>query len=261
MKRWRKDAKSGSLRDNDGLLFDEDPNSSMTKRYNSLCRILYRIAERAAENMDAFTIMVGQSDQLIEQVERILQTKLLEKPSLNNALKGQLQNPTEIQIPHDDNSEALKVNCKKRKEAVVRRRQPVGLEVNKRDKMNKGQVEDCNVEARDLEAPLSTTDVIPQISSSNQFITPSHFMQGPYVTGHQFGLTTAQGFHVMNQFGQDSASVLQQTFPGSSHLNQSTVPAYTTAEMHALQFVGTNPQLDHQGSDQAQCNIPVWDFL
>ncbi|XP_028557014.1 protein FAR1-RELATED SEQUENCE 5 [Dendrobium catenatum] len=211
LKRWRKDAKSGSLRDNQGLVLEEDPNSTMTKRYNSLCRILYRIAERAAENMDTFTVMAGQSDQLIEQVERILQTKLLEKPPLNNALKVQAQNPAEIQISLDDNSEALKVNCKKRKEAVVRRRQQAGLQVNKRHKLNKGQAEECNDAARDLEPPLSTTDVIPQISSSNQFIAQSHFMQGPYVTSHHFGLATAQGFHAMTQFGQDSASVLQQT--------------------------------------------------
>lgn len=43
---------------------------------------------------------------------------------------------------------------------------------------------------------------------------------------------------------------------------QSTVPGYPTPpEMHPLQFVGSNPQLDHQGSDQGHCNIPVWDFL
>ncbi|KAK8921611.1 Protein FAR1-RELATED SEQUENCE 5 [Platanthera zijinensis] len=264
LKRWRKDAKTGSLRDNPGLLLDEDPKLSIAKRYNSLCRVLYRIAEQAAENMDAFTLIVGQSDQLIEHVERMLQTKLLDKPPLSHALKGQIQNPTESQIScGENNSKALKVNSKKRKEAVACRQQ-VGLDVNKRHKLNKGKTVECNVSARDLELPLASTDVIPQMrSSSNQLIAPSHFIQGPYATGHQFGLSTAQGFHSMTQYGQDSASsILQQPFHGSSHLNRSTVPGYPTPqEMHPLQFVGSNPQLDHQGSDQGHCNIPVWDFL
>ncbi|KAG0446976.1 hypothetical protein HPP92_028548 [Vanilla planifolia] len=248
LKRWRKDAKVGSTRENQVLVHDEDSKSSITSRYKSLCRILYRIAERAAENIDSFTLLVGQSDQLIEQVERALQTKLLEKPPLSNALKGQLHNPVETKISSDDNnSDALKVNGKKRKEAVARHRQQSVLEVNKRNKKCKvttGQVEHCDVAPGDIEPPLPSSDDIPQTRiSSNQFIAPSHFVQGPYITGHQFGLPTTQGFHAMTQFGQV------------------TVPGYPTPEMHALQFIGSNPQLDQQGSDQGHCNIPVWDFL
>lgn len=33
------------------------------------------------------------------------------------------------------------------------------------------------------------------------------------------------------------------------------------ADMHALQFVETTPQIDHQNGDEGQSSIPVWDFL
>ncbi|PKA56056.1 Protein FAR1-like sequence 5 [Apostasia shenzhenica] len=263
LKRWRKDAKMVSLRENHGLALDGDPNSTPMKRYNCLCRILYRIAERAADNIDAFTLMVGQTDQLIEQVERLLLTKLLEKPPMNNALKGQLLNPVESLVCLDDNSsETLKVNGKKRKDRGGCRRLPTGPQMNQRQKLNKGQSEECEVATTDIEPPVESSDLIAHTrSSSNQFISPSHFMQGSYVPAHQFGLATVQGLHAMTQFGQDSsASVLQQPFPGSSHLNAPAVPVYPTPDMHALQFVGSNPQLD-QGNDQGHCNIPVWDFL
>lgn len=70
---------------------DGDPKLSLPKCYSSLCCLLYKIAARAAENSEAYSFMASQSDRLLEQVECILQARLLEKPSPSTASKGQPQ--------------------------------------------------------------------------------------------------------------------------------------------------------------------------
>ncbi|XP_010941615.1 protein FAR1-RELATED SEQUENCE 7 [Elaeis guineensis] len=261
LKRWRKDAKAGSMRESHGFILDGDPKTSQSNRYSSLCRILYKIAARAAVNEDTFTLMVNQSDHLLEQVEQILQTRLLEKPPIANAPRGQHSNLIESgDVHHDRNNETQKVSGRKRNNGGVRRRHQSEQEINNRQKVRKGQPEEAEVAPRDNEPHVAPNTIPSQPRNpSNQFLAPNHFMQGPYVTAHQFGLGTTQGFHPMTQFGQDSpASALQQQpFHGSAHLTQ----GYPAPDIHALQFVGSNPQLDHQGGDQGHCAIPVWDFL
>ncbi|XP_026666304.2 protein FAR1-RELATED SEQUENCE 4-like [Phoenix dactylifera] len=261
LKRWRKDAKAGSIREGHGLMLDGDPETSQLHRYNSLCRILYKIAARAAENEDTFTLMLNQTDQLLQQVERILQTRLLEKPSLANASRDQHNNLAESgDVQHDNNYESQKMSGKKKNNGGVRHRHQSEQEANRRQKVRKGQPEKAEVAPGDNGPHVAPSNVPSQSRNpSNQFLAPNHFMQGPYVSPHQFGLGTAQNFHPMAQFGQDSSSsaLQQQLFHGSAHLTQ----GYPTPDIHALQFVGSNPQLDHQGGDQGHCAIPVWDFL
>ncbi|KAK3141514.1 hypothetical protein QOZ80_4BG0334890 [Eleusine coracana subsp. coracana] len=94
-------------------------------------------------------------------------------------------------------------------------------------------------------------------NASNQFLQ-DQLMQGHYVLGHNFELGSSQNLHDnLNQFDQASISTLQQQpFPGNGQLSQGY-----PGDMHALQFVGANPQIDHQSDDQGQSSIPVWDFL
>ncbi|XP_020251246.1 protein FAR1-RELATED SEQUENCE 5-like isoform X2 [Asparagus officinalis] len=264
LKRWRKDAKAGSFRENHGFSLDADPSSSVSKRYNALCRVLFKIAERAADNIDAFTLMASQSDQLLEQVEHILQTKVLEKPSLTNVNKGQITNVGEGQVAIDDSNNGTQQTSGRRKKDT-RRRNHNGTEMNnKRQKMRKGQSDEADAASRESEPPMVSDDAPSQTRNpSNQFFTPSILMQGTSFSAcHQFGLSAAQGFQAMTQFGQDSsASTLQQPFHVGTHLGQSTMQGFPTPDMHPLQFVGSNPQLDQPSSDQGSCAIPVWDFL
>jgi len=84
-------------------------------------------------------------------------------------------------------------------------------------------------------------------------------VQGHCVLGHNFGLSTSHNLHDdFNQFGQSSTvpTLQQQPFPGNGQLTQ----AYP-GDMHVLQFMGTNPQIDHENGDQGESSIPVWDFL
>ncbi|RLN36437.1 protein FAR1-RELATED SEQUENCE 5-like [Panicum miliaceum] len=62
VKRWRKDAKSGSSNSGCAFSFDGDPESAQTKRYNLLCRIFSIAAARAATSAESFTYMENQSN-------------------------------------------------------------------------------------------------------------------------------------------------------------------------------------------------------
>ncbi|CAL9779964.1 unnamed protein product [Musa acuminata subsp. burmannicoides] len=261
LKRWRKDAKAGSLSESHGVTLDSDPKSSVSKRYGSLCRVLFKLAARAAENEEAFRLMVNHSDQLLEQVEQILQAKLLEKPSVSGTSKGQPHNLIDSVNPGQDNgNETQKPSGKKKNNGGTRRRQQNEVEVNKRQKARKGPSDEAEVAIRDSESHIPPTSMPSQPGNpSTQFLAPNQFMQGPFVTSHQFGLGAVQGFHPMTQFGQDSSAqtLPPQPFPSSSHFTQ----GFPTPDLQALQFIGSNAQLDHQSSDQGQCAIPVWDFL
>jgi len=140
LKRWRKDAKVSSLREDHGFAGDGDPKSSFPKRYSSLCRILYKIAARAAEKAEAYAFIESQSDQLLEQVEQILQTRLLENTPLNTASKGQPQNQGQNgSVHHYGNSDLQRVNGKGKKDRGAHRRHSSGMQpMNKRQKGRRG---------------------------------------------------------------------------------------------------------------------------
>ncbi|XP_038971619.1 protein FAR-RED IMPAIRED RESPONSE 1-like isoform X2 [Phoenix dactylifera] len=263
LKRWTKDAKVGSARENHSFALDGDPKSSLPKRYSSLCGILYKLAARAAENAEAYSFMESQSDQLLEQVEHILQARLLEKSSPSTVSKGQ---PHNLVHNESNNGESPRAGGKKKKNGDARRKNQNGFESNKRQKGRQGLSGDAEITTRSDEPPAPSDEMPAQPRNPpNQFFAPSQFMQGSYVSGHQFGLSSVQGFHNMTQFSQvqeSPATVLQQQpFHGNTELGQNDVQACPASDMHSLQFVGSNPQLGHQSSDQGHYSIPVWDFL
>ncbi|KAL6636825.1 hypothetical protein ACP70R_024397 [Stipagrostis hirtigluma subsp. patula] len=117
-----------------------------------------------------------------------------------------------------------------------------------------------------VEPPTVPNDIPSHLRTpANQFLAPSHIMQAPYVA-QQFGLGSLQGFPGMSAFGQiqdPTPAPLQQ----SPHLQQTPfhsgpqIPQAPPADIQALQFLSSNPQLGHQTTDQGQYTIPVWDFL
>ncbi|KQK12934.1 hypothetical protein BRADI_1g06907v3 [Brachypodium distachyon] len=241
---------------------DEDPKFSVSKRYNSLCRTLYKIAAKAAENTEAHTFMENQYDQLLEQVELILQEKLHDKSSLSTIMKNHQQNL----IQNDaSNSEPRRASAKKRKNVEMRRRQQSPLESSKKQKGRQDllEPEECEVPLRN--EPSTIPNDIPNhlTTPTNQFLSPSHIMQVPYVT-QQFGLNSLQGFPGISPFGQmqePSHVHLQQPHLQQSHfLSGPQIHQAPPPDIQSLQFLSSNPQLGHQTTD-SQYTIPVWDFL
>lgn len=80
LKRWRKDAKVGSLGDIHGFASNTDSNLSKAERYSSLCRIFGLIAAKAAETLEGYTYIENQSDQLMQSVYQILVARPPEEP-------------------------------------------------------------------------------------------------------------------------------------------------------------------------------------
>ncbi|GJN01759.1 hypothetical protein PR202_ga19052 [Eleusine coracana subsp. coracana] len=148
--------------------------------------------------------------------------------------------------------------CSNRKKFEVARRRN-DLESKKRKKTRKDTVQPDETAV----GPRGELNITPGSiqseprNASNQFLQ-DQLMQGHYVLGHNFELGSSQNLHDnLNQFDQASISTLQQQpFPGNGQLSQGY-----PGDMHALQFVGANPQIDHQSDDQGQSSIPVWDFL
>ncbi|PKA50151.1 Protein FAR1-like sequence 5 [Apostasia shenzhenica] len=257
LKRWRKDAKSGPVRDDQISTHNNEMQSSLSTRYSSLCLILYKLAAKAAESNDAYAFMEGQSLRILEQVERIIHKKLLEKPPMTTASKAQSQSQMHSEsIDHESNSESRRLSGKK-KDGTGRRRHQTGIEMNKRYKGHKGKSDATEVLVETTDLPVGSTEINAHArDSSNQFFHQSQSVQGSYIPGHQFGLGSFHSFHATPQFTHESsAPVLQQSpFPGDPHLVQAP-------DMHALQFVASSSQLGPQGGDQGHYTIPVWDFL
>ncbi|KAF8670328.1 hypothetical protein HU200_050876 [Digitaria exilis] len=254
LKRWRKDAKLVTMDEADVLNFDSDTKSSVPGRYAALCRLFYKIAAKAAENVETFALMASQSDQFLAEVDGVLRSTLVDKSS-RHSFTDQLTQMAQNDYLLNSRHEALGSTGKKKCE-VTRRRND--LETNKRKKARKGQSDETEG------GPGGELNVTPgsiqteSRNTSNQFI-PDQLMQGHYVLGHNFGLGISQNLHDnLNQFGQEgSVSTLpQQPFPGNAQLTQEY-----PSDMHALQFVETTPQIDHQNGDEGQSSIPVWDFL
>lgn len=80
LKRWTKDAKTCSLGSITGHTANFDGNSTIAKRYSSLCSLLNKIAVRAAETLESHIFIENVSDQLMDQICKILQTAPPEKP-------------------------------------------------------------------------------------------------------------------------------------------------------------------------------------
>ncbi|KAJ6830163.1 protein FAR1-RELATED SEQUENCE 5-like [Iris pallida] len=76
LKRWRKDAKVGSLRADPRFASDIDSNSSKAHRSSYLHCIFSIIAARATHTVEGYAFIENQLDQLTEDVYHVLQTRL-----------------------------------------------------------------------------------------------------------------------------------------------------------------------------------------
>ncbi|CAO2036496.1 unnamed protein product [Urochloa humidicola] len=254
LKRWRKDVKLVTMDEADGFNFDSDAKSSIPGRYTALCRLFFKIADKAAENLETFALMANQSDLLIAEVEGTLRATLADKSS-GHSFMDQLTHMAQNDYLLNNSHEALGSTGKKKCE-VARHRND--LETNKRKKARKGQSDETEGgPSGELNIAPGNIQTEPR-NMSNQFV-PDQLIQGHYVLGHNFGLGNSQNLHDnLNQFGQAStvSTLQQQPFPGHGQLTQEY-----PGDMHAMQFMETTPQIDHQNGDEGQSSIPVWDFL
>ncbi|TVU15754.1 hypothetical protein EJB05_39292 [Eragrostis curvula] len=213
-----------------------------------------QIAAKAAENIETSALMAGQSDELLAEVEKTLQSTFADKSS-GNSIKDQLTRMAQNEYLLSSSHEAQGSTGKKFE--VARCRNDLGS--NKRKKPRKVQPNETVAGPREGELNVTPGSIQSETrNASNQFL-PDQLMQGHYVLGHNFELGNSQNLHDdLNQFDQASSvsTLQQQPFPGNGQLTQ----GYPD-DMHGLQFVATNPQIDHQSDDQGQSSIPVWDFL
>lgn len=109
LKRWRKDAKIGTIRHDSGYIMENDPKSSFARRYNYLCYILSSIAARAAKTTESSNFIESQMNLLSEQVEQLLHSRPFQIPYLISATSNEQRDVLESladSLQHDSNAEA-----------------------------------------------------------------------------------------------------------------------------------------------------------
>ncbi|XP_072971017.1 protein FAR1-RELATED SEQUENCE 5-like [Typha angustifolia] len=82
LKRWRKDAKTGLVREICGLS-GTDPKFSKAKRFSSLCHLFGLVAARAAETIEGHAFLENQSQKLLDHVYQIPLTRPLDEPQFS----------------------------------------------------------------------------------------------------------------------------------------------------------------------------------
>jgi zinc finger SWIM domain-containing protein 3 len=111
LKRWRKDAKSGSCNSGYEYPFDGDPQLAQTKHHNLLCRIFSIAAARAATSAESFAYMENQSRKLMGQVEQFLENRPPNIAAIIGANCDRTQNPVENMVTEGLHSHTNFINC------------------------------------------------------------------------------------------------------------------------------------------------------
>ncbi|KAJ4815970.1 FAR1-related sequence 1 [Rhynchospora pubera] len=248
-RRWRKDAKARGLDNSSGNM---NVVLSAQDQYVSLYQNLYKIALKASENDEIFSLVVNQTDHMFEQVERISQAGASEKQNIGNLTK-------EVRTGLAPNENVIIGRSVGEIGKVKRKKAQSEFEGNKRRK-DVGRSEEMETQVQyqpreDEMGIIAASSSQGSATNNNQFLNPTHLIQGQFLLAPRFGVGTAQTINNISQFGQGASlpSLQQPHFHPSNHLSQS----YTAADMQALQFVGSNPQR----TNQPQGSVPVWDFL
>ncbi|XP_021826892.1 protein FAR1-RELATED SEQUENCE 5-like isoform X2 [Prunus avium] len=75
LKRWTKDARLGSARESDVSSIRDNPKLVVASRYKNMCGRIVMLSAKASESEEAFQFAVGQLDEVMEGVEKILTLK------------------------------------------------------------------------------------------------------------------------------------------------------------------------------------------
>ena len=81
LKRWKKDAKTGSRLDMWNLTNNEDPKAQIANRYRELCRVQTLIATNVAETEETYNIAVTGFNKILEEVEAHRKAEEVHKPN------------------------------------------------------------------------------------------------------------------------------------------------------------------------------------
>ncbi|XP_042504355.1 protein FAR1-RELATED SEQUENCE 5-like [Macadamia integrifolia] len=80
LKRWTKNAKSGSIATGNACTAQTDPKFDLSRRYKELCGNFVKIAARAAETEETYTFAANYSEHILHGIEEILKRKIHEEP-------------------------------------------------------------------------------------------------------------------------------------------------------------------------------------
>ncbi|XP_021892059.1 protein FAR1-RELATED SEQUENCE 5-like isoform X1 [Carica papaya] len=89
LKRWTKEARTGSVRVHGGFIErEEDPKLVVARRYKDLCRSMLNLSVRAAESEEAFHFASRQLNEVIEGLEKIVILRPEETQGITSSSNG-----------------------------------------------------------------------------------------------------------------------------------------------------------------------------
>nr|XP_048326368.1 protein FAR1-RELATED SEQUENCE 5-like isoform X1 [Ziziphus jujuba var. spinosa] len=88
LKRWRKDARLGSMGESNTFPMHDNPKLIMASRYKDLCHRILLLSAKASESDEAFLFASRQLDELMEGVEKILKLKPDEAQAVTSSSSG-----------------------------------------------------------------------------------------------------------------------------------------------------------------------------
>lgn len=88
LRRWRRDARFGSMRERDELTMRDNPKLVFASHYKDLCHRILMLSARASESDEAFLFASRQLDEMMEGVEKILTLQHEEGQAVTSSSTG-----------------------------------------------------------------------------------------------------------------------------------------------------------------------------
>lgn len=203
LKRWTKDARLGSARENDVPSIRDDPKLVVASRYKNMCGRIIMLSAKASESEEAFQFAVGQLDEVMEGVEKILTLKPQDAQAFTSSSTANASDSERAVIFPDGNAiedqDDNVVKGAKEKETAV---------------FDKGQLTNVNGEfsstkrMQNVDTSLQNTDSC--ISSPSLYVSPEGTTANPIMQG-LYNFEANQVVQCMYQ--QDNLVMEEQTNP------------------------------------------------
>ncbi|KAL6291462.1 hypothetical protein ACE6H2_008972 [Prunus campanulata] len=176
LKRWTKDARLGSARESDVSSIRDNPKLVVASRYKNMCGRIVMLSAKASESEEAFQFAVGQLDEVMEGVEKILTLKPQDAQAFTSSSTANASDSERAVIFSDGNAiedqDDNVVKGEKEKETAV---------------FDKGQLTNVNGEfsstkrIQNVDTSLQNTDSC--ISSPSLYVSPEGTTANPIMQG------------------------------------------------------------------------------
>ncbi|ONI25239.1 hypothetical protein PRUPE_2G291000 [Prunus persica] len=176
LKRWTKNARLGSARENDVSSIRDNPKLVVASRYKNMCGRIIMLSAKASASEEAFQFAVGQLDEVMEGVEKILTLKPQDAQAFTSSSTANASDSERAVVFPDGNA------IEDQDDSVVK-----GAKEKETAVFDKGQLTNVNGEfsstkrIQNVDTSLQNTDSC--ISSPSLYVSPEGTTANPIMQG------------------------------------------------------------------------------